>query len=264
MIFAGAETSVSVAATACIENSRVEVSGKSELIVEEGVVLRDTLIVLKDSNLYIGKNTTLQFVNLFAEQGSSVTIAHDTEIEKYDYMLYSATFHSDEDCHFCQGRNALRPYIRITENGSVHIGSRNVIRADFWVRFGGKVEVGQYNCINERTEIRCDESVMIGDFNMISYDCNIWDTNTHCQYGMEERRAKTIADFPIVGKETERPKTKPVVIGSDCWIGKQAVLLKGTRLGNQVTVGVRTLISNKTIPQKARVVSERPRIIVED
>lgn len=263
MIFADAGASVSVSAMARIDNSRIEVSGKSELIVEEGAVLRDTLIVLKDSNLHIGKNTILQSVNMFAEQGSSVSIAQDTEIEKYDYMLYSATFRSDEDCRFAQGRNALRPYIRITEQGKVYIQAHNVIRADFWVRFGGNVEVGQYNCINERTEIRCDESVSIGDFNMISYDCNIWDTNTHCQYSTEERRAKTIADFPIVGKETERPKTQPVIIGNDCWIGKHAVLLKGTHLSNQVTVGVRTLISNQVIPEKATVVSETPRIIVE-
>ncbi len=260
MVFADAEVQVSIAPTARIENSRIETKGDSKLILDDGVIIRDTLIVLRDSHLHISRGTILDGVNMFAEQNSSISIGQNSEIIKYDYMLYSARFASNEECHFVQGRNALRPYFNIAE-GDVHIGDHNVIRADFWVRFGGHVHIGQYNCINERTEIRCDESVAIGCFNMISYDCSIWDTNTHCQYDIETRRVKTKNDFPIIGKETERPKTKPIVIGDDCWVGKYATLLKGTILNNQVIIGVRTLISNREIPRGAKVVSAYSQVV---
>ncbi len=260
MIFADARAQVSVALTAHIINSRIEIKDSSKLIIDEGVTIRDTWIVLRDSYLHISCDTILDGVNIFAEQNSIISIGQNSEVSKYDYMLSFARFVSDEECHFVQGRNALRPYFNIAE-GDVHIEDHNVIRADFWVRFGGMVHIGQYNCINERTELRCDESVMIGSFNMISYDCSIWDTNTHCQYDIEMRRDKTRMDFPIIGKETERPKTKPVVIGNDCWVGKYATLLKGTTLNNQVTVGVRTLVSNREIPHGAKVVSVSPRVV---
>lgn len=260
MVIADVRGQVSVAPTARVENSRIEIKGSSKLVIDDDVTVRDTLIVLRDSDLHISYGAILDSVNMFAEQGCSISIGQNTEITRYDYMLSSAQFSADEECHFVQGRNALRPYFNIT-NGDIHIGDHNVIRADFWVRFGGQVHIGQYNCINERTEIRCDESVTIGSFNMISYDCSIWDTNTHCQYDIEIRRAKTIKDFPIIGKETERPKTKPIIIGDDCWVGKYATLLKGTTLNNQVTIGVRTLVSNREIPCGAKVVSVSLRVV---
>lgn len=260
MVIADVRGQVSVAPTARVENSRIEIKGSSKLVIDDDVTVRDTLIVLRDSDLHISRGTVLDSVNMFAERNSTISIGQNSEIIKYDYMLYSARFSSDRECHFVQGRNALRPYFNIT-SGDVYIGDHNVIRADFWVRFGGQVHIGQYNCINERTEIRCDESVTIGSFNMISYDCSIWDTNTHCQYDIEKRRAKTIKDFPIIGKETERPKTKPIVIGDDCWVGKYATLLKGTTLNNQVTIGVRTLVSNREIPCGAKVVSVSLRVV---
>ena len=263
MIFVDAESSVHIAPTAIIENSRIELKGNSQLVVDDDVSIRGSLIVLQDSCLHISSNTQLEAINMFAEQGCNISIGKNSKVDRYDFMLHSAHFISENECYFVQGRNALRPYFNITD-GEVHIEDHNVIKAEFWVRFGGVVHVGQYNCINERTEIRCDESITIGSFNMISYDCSIWDTNTHCQYNVEKRRAKTMAEFPIIGKEDERPKTKPITIGDDCWIGKYATLLKGTQLKNQVTIGVRALVSNQIVPNKATIVSTNTRVILAE
>lgn len=260
MVFADVGTQVFVAPTVCLENSHIEIRGNSKLVIDDGVTVRGTLVVLRDSCLHISRGAVLDAVNLFAEKDSIVSIGQNSEITQYDYMLSSAQFLSGEECHLVRGRNALRPYFNIT-GGEVHIGAHNVIRADFWVRFQGKVRIGTYNCINEQTEIRCDQSVSIGDFNMISYNCSIWDTNTHCQYDADVRRARTMADYPIIGNETERPKTKPIIIGNDCWVGKYAVLLKGTVLNDQVVVGVRTLVSNQVVDSKSTIVSVPSRII---
>lgn len=97
----------------------------------------------------------------------------------------------------------------------------------------------------ERTEIRCDHLIEIGDYNMISYECMIYDTNTHCLYTKEKRRDMTRHDFPRIGQEYEKPVTSPVKIGNDCWIGKRAAILKGVTIGDECIVGTLAVITKR-------------------
>ena len=125
----------------------------------------------------------------------------------------------------------------------------------FWVRFGGVVNVGDYTNINDGSEVRCDESVNIGRYNQISYNVNIWDTNTHNIYPPEKRRNLTEKYWPYFGREIERPATKPVYIGDDCWIGENSAILKGTMLNKEVVVGYNTVIIGLSIDKGKKVVN---------
>lgn len=256
MLFIDTSSRVEVSPSASIKNSRIELKGKSRLKIGDGVVIDGTYIVLEDSELIILSNVQISNVNLFAKSNSSINLSDSVQINCYDWMIWQSVVTIDKNCVFNQGRNALRPYVNLSE-GQLHISDHNVIRADFWIRFGGVVKVGQYNCINERTELRCDEQIRIGDFNMISYDCNIWDTNTHCIYSPSVRREKTISDFPVIGSESERPKTKPVIIGNDCWVGKGSVILKGSVLENEAIVATRAIVSNQTIHENRKAVTNK-------
>lgn len=66
----------------------------------------------------------------------------------------------------------------------------------------------------------------------------------------------TVDYFPSFGKEFERPVTKPVIIRDGCWLGEKTSILKGTSLGENVTVAYNTLIVNKNIPSGKTVVSK--------
>lgn len=254
MLFIDTSSQVEVSPSASIKNSKIELKGKSCLKIGDGVVVDGTYIILENSELTIASNVVMSNMNVFAKKDSNMFVSNLVKIDKYDWMLEESVVTIGDNCVFNQGRNALRPYFNISE-GQLHISDHNVIRADFWIRFGGVVNVGQYNCINERTELRCDEQIRIGDFNMISYDCNIWDTNTHCMYEPGIRRQKTIAEYPIIGGESECPKTTPIVIGSDCWVGKGAVILKGSVLEDSVVVGTRAIVSNQVIRSHCKVIS---------
>ena len=260
MLFADASAHVEVSTSARIQNSKIELKGNSKLIICDDVVITGTYILLEDSELTIASNVEMSNVNLFAKNNSNISISHSVRVDKYDWMLEKSVLIVGDNCIFNQGRNALRPYFNISQ-GQLHFADHNVIRAEFWIRFGGIVAVGQYNCINERTELRCDESIKIGDFNMISYDCNIWDTNTHCIYSPSVRREKTIFDFPVIGSESERPKTKPVIIGNDCWVGKGSVILKGSVLENEAIVATRAIVSNQTVGKHQIAKSAKAEII---
>lgn len=256
MLFTDASAHIEVSASARIFNSKIELKGKSKLIISDDVVIDGTYMVLEDSELTIASNVEMSNMNVFAKKDSNMFVSNSVKIDKYDWMLEKSVITIGNNCIFNQGRNALRPYFNLSE-GQLHISDHNVIRADFWIRFGGVVNVGQYNCINERTELRCDEQIRIGDFNMISYDCNIWDTNTHCIYSPSVRREKTISDFPVIGSESERPKTKPVIIGNDCWVGKGSVILKGSVLENEAIVATRAIVSNQTIHENGKAVTNK-------
>lgn len=148
-----------------------------------------------------------------------------------------------------QGANPVKPNVSVID-GSLHIDNNTIVRADISIRFGGKCVIGKYTGIMEATEIRADEYLQIGDYNMISYECMIYDTNTHVTYDLETRRKMTERDFPLIGLETEKPETKPVTIGNDCWLGKRAIILKGVNIGNYTTVAACAVVT-KSIPENS-------------
>ncbi len=146
----------------------------------------------------------------------------------------------------------------IVDNGEIAIGNHSKISCKrIWVRYGGILSIGDYTNINSGSEIRCDEKVTIGDFNQISYNIRIWDTNTHSILPAEERRKVAIEKYPYFGYEQSRPKTAPVVIGNDCWIGENSAILKGTRIGDCCVVGYGTLLSGDDVPDNTTAISKR-------
>lgn len=118
------------------------------------------------------------------------------------------------------------------------------------------MEIGSYTNINSGSEIRSDESVIIGSYNQISYDVNIWDTNTHTIYKSEKRSEITRKYFPYFGYEIEKPLTSPIVVGDNCWIGERSSIMKGTQIGDNVIVGYNTMLLNKIIESNKRVVQD--------
>lgn len=142
------------------------------------------------------------------------------------------------------------------ECGSMCVGHHTkIVCKRIWIRFGGNLNIGHYTNINNGSEIRCDESVSIGSFNQISYNVRIWDTNTHTILSPEDRRKTTIDKFPYFGYEKSRPKTAPVAIGDDCWIGEQAAILKGSSIGSRSIIAFKTIIAGKKIQADSKVIT---------
>lgn len=202
----------------------------------------------------IGKDVTIRNSRIIVTPGSSIEIGDNVCIENTVISI------SDGVCiigHDSIIGNASEDIMLNIESGKIQIGHHSKISASrFWVRFGGNVHVGDYTNINSGSEIRCDEAVTIGDYNQISYNVNIWDTNTHTLHSKDERRRITEERYPYYGYESRKPKTKPVTIGNDCWIGERASILKGTIINNEVVVGYNCLLSNVEIPDKTTVVTK--------
>lgn len=210
--------------------------------VEGGKVLIAKNVRIYSSQIYIGPN-------------AQVIIKEGVLIKNLDLFLEKGTLFIDHNS-IILGFNHKKMIITIN-NGSLTIGNHSRIQMKrIWIRFGGMVKIGNYTNINAESEIRADELVKIGDYNQISYHVNIWDTNTHNIYLPEKRAELTRKYFPYYGYEYEKPKTSPVVIANNCWIGERASLLKGTKIGDNVIVGYNTLLSNITIEDNKKVVQD--------
>jgi acetyltransferase-like isoleucine patch superfamily enzyme len=196
------------------------------------------------SELIIGKNVNLLNSEIKLTNKSSLTIDDNVTLTNYNINIDNGTLTIGNNSMLEQGNQPMKPVITIL-TGKLIIGNHNKIKSNILIKFEGNCTIGDYNSINEQTEIRCDEEISIGDFNMISYDCIIYDTNTHCIYEPKKRRSITKNDFPDIGAEQEKPMTKPIRIDNDCWIGKRAIVLKGSVLESNSILGTGSILSGK-------------------
>ncbi len=121
------------------------------------------------------------------------------------------------------------------------------------------VQVGDYCCFNN-TILLCEQELRIGSHVVIGWNATIADTDFH-PISPAQRIADALACSPL-GKGLTRPPiaAKPVLIEDDVWIGPNATILKGVRIGAGAFIEPGALIT-RDIPPRARVMGNPARII---
>lgn len=210
--------------------------------------------ICSGATVHIGQNVSIYNSRIIVAPGSSIWIGDNVSIENTEISVVNGKCRIED--YDIIGSKAHRQLLNI-ESGEITIGHHSKIDTQrIWVRYNGNVTIGNYTNINSGSEIRCDESVCIGNYNQISFNVKIWDTNTHSILSREKRRERAEKYYPYFGKELSRPKTAPVIIGDDCWLGQNSTLLKGTHLENEVIVGFGCIIVGKYIQSNSTVVQE--------
>lgn len=203
-----------------------------------------------DATFDIGNGVKLNNVTIAFAKGAKLILEDNVILENLDISIKGiARIGANTKIY---SSKIERNYFVV--DGSFSCGINNRLETNVRIRYGGNVEIGDYNNINFGSEIRCDELVKIGSFNQISYFVMIWDTNTHNIYDAETRRELTITKG--IGYEFEKPKTKPVIIGDDCWIGKSVSILKGVTVGNKCIVGYNVLLTDNELEDNTTIVSD--------
>lgn len=131
-------------------------------------------------------------------------------------------------------------------------------RSAFIVGMDGQVAIGDFTCLNA-AYIVCQRSITIGSYCLLAWGVVISDCWLPRDSSIEDRRNSMIESgasnrIPIVGQ------TKSVVIEDNVWIGFDAVVLPGVRLGKGCVIGCRTVIE-EDVPPYAIVVGDPPRIV---
>ena len=99
------------------------------------------------------------------------------------------------------------------------------------------LKIGNGTGISNSTII-CQEQITIGDDVKIGGGVKIYDTDFH---------SLDAANRSV--KEKDIPKTKPVVIGNNSFIGAHSIILKGVSIGENSIIGAGSVVA-KSIPPR--------------
>lgn len=112
---------------------------------------------------------------------------------------------------------------------------------------GGKLEIGVNVQINDNVHIACAEFVKIGNNTLIASKVYLTDHDHDINSDIPHP-----IDWPL--------KTKPLVIGDDCWIGENVAILKGVVIGNRCVVGANSVVT-KSFPDNSVIAGNPAKVI---
>jgi acetyltransferase-like isoleucine patch superfamily enzyme len=104
-----------------------------------------------------------------------------------------------------------------------------------WVEGGGKVKIGSDVFFNNYCSLNVFENLEIGDHCIFGENVKIYDHN--------HRFAQ--ADVLICDQGYRKDQ---ILIGDNCWIGSNVVLLAGTKLGEGCVIGAGVVLRGEDIP----------------
>ena len=111
-----------------------------------------------------------------------------------------------------------------------------------------KIRIGSYCTILHDFQCNAAVSVEIGDYVLIAP--RVFITDSDHVIGMEDERTTKCHEF----------HSAPVVIEHDCWLGVNAVVLKGVRIGHHSVIGANAVVT-KSVPPYSTVVGVPGRIV---
>lgn len=114
--------------------------------------------------------------------------------------------------------------------GQLHIGKKLKTRSNCHIRVrkNATISIGDNVSLNYGDMVICHENITIGDNVQFGPNVLIYDHDHDFRHPD--------------GLKANHFKTTPVIIGDNCWIGANSVILRGTTLGNNCVVGAGSVI----------------------
>ncbi len=116
----------------------------------------------------------------------------------------------------------------------VHSGSKIKVRCNGELSIGNNVRIN-YNCI-----LACHEKITIGPGTEFGPSVYLYDHDHDYKVGLKE----------------EKFNSAPIIIGKNCWIGANTVVLRGTTIGDNCVIGAGSIVKG-TIPSGSLYIQKR-------
>ena len=127
------------------------------------------------------------------------------------------------------------------------IGDETVIRGILRVEVGGHLKIGSCVYIGDQTIISAGQAITIGDGTLVAHGAQIFDNDSH-----PTDAAQRLAHFrKMLGHPTNLPieiKSAPIVIGARCWIGMNALVMKGVTIGDEAIIAAGAVVTRDIPP----------------
>ena len=147
-----------------------------------------------------------------------------------------------------------------TQADALVVGANSTLSGvHFSIGSEGRVKVGDF-CYLTNVVLLCELQICIGNYVVIGWNTCIADTDFH-PLAPAERIADAIACSPL-GKGHPRPPIAkcPVIIEDDVWIGPNATLLKGVRIGAGAFIEPGSLVT-RDVPPGMRVMGNPAQVM---
>lgn len=138
------------------------------------------------------------------------------------------------------GKNTCLPACRITWPHNVKIGSNCVLEDNIYFKHDGPyldqetITIGDNTFVGTGVEFNIREGIEIGDNCLIASGCRFIDHD----HGFDTR------DVPL---GLQRGIEEKICLEQDVWIGANAIILKGVRIGHGAIIGAGALVT-KNVP----------------
>jgi acetyltransferase-like isoleucine patch superfamily enzyme len=107
---------------------------------------------------------------------------------------------------------------------------------------GGQIEIGEWCYVGEGTRIWSALRVIIGDRVLIAHNVNIFDNLTHPVAAAARHKQFHMIVTSGHPKQIDLGE-QAVSIGSDAWIGANAIILRGVMIGRGGIVGAGAVVT---------------------
>jgi acetyltransferase-like isoleucine patch superfamily enzyme len=155
-------------------------------------------------------------------------------------------------------------HIYISRHGALQLGENNTIisralsnlvgvsqAATFQTIDEGRIQIGNHAAMTACV-FSARESIQVGARATIGGNVRIYDHDFH-SLNPQDRQD------PVLDKQNIR--SKPVLIGDDVFIGVNATILKGTRIGDRSIIGAGAIVAGLDIPPDSVVAGNPARIL---
>jgi acetyltransferase-like isoleucine patch superfamily enzyme len=163
---------------------------------------------------------------------------------------------------YCETAQVFR-FLRNRESGAIKIGKHVSVYAgcSFSVGVNGCCTVGDFTLLNGAL-VMAEEKIEIGSHCLISWNVGIADSDFHpLEPAQRLVDAKALAPFFKDRPPRPKLKTAPVIIGDNVWIGMNAVILKGVKIGDNSVVAAGSVVTKSVEPNV--VVAGNPAVVVK-
>ena len=138
-------------------------------------------------------------------------------------------------------------YANHTKNNSFQIGEQSIFEGTFFFdRDNAVISVGDRTFIGSGTKLVAAAKITIGSDVLISWNCSIVDHDSHSLLFNE--RKDDVVNWGRNYKDWSNVKTAEVVVEDKVWIGFNAVILKGIRIGEGAVVAAGSVVTKNVEP----------------
>lgn len=148
---------------------------------------------------------------------------------------------------------------RILESGNIYnirkvrsavrVGQHSLIAGDLLTfAHGGEISIGEWCYVGAGSRIWSAASIQIGDRVLISHGVNVHDCDSHPKDA--QVRHRQFVKIATVGHpiDVDSVESAPIYIEDDVWIGFNATIMKGVRIGARSIVAAGTLLTKSIQP----------------